>query len=84
MLQSINPVVADYSILDTTSDNLTYAPENLSMEVVEEEAFSPVDRIGQLSLRNLDIDDSRTKLKDYASRGALPTGDNIKKLIESD
>ena len=51
--------------------------------MVENEAFSPLDRIGQLSLRNLDIDDSRTKLKDYAARGVLPKGDNIKKLIES-
>lgn len=73
----------DYSILNTESDNLTYAPENLSMEVVEDEAFSPLDRIGQLSLRNLDIEDSRTKLKEYSDRGALPSGDNIKKLIES-
>ncbi|MEE9322669.1 MAG: argininosuccinate synthase [Granulosicoccus sp.] len=74
----------DYSIVDTVSDNLTYKPESLSMEVVENEAFSPLDRIGQLSLRNLDIEDSREKLKDYAQRGALPAGDNIKQLIEAD
>ena len=49
----------DYSLLDTESPNLTYHPERLSMERVEGEAFSPLDRIGQLSLRNLDIEDSR-------------------------
>jgi len=72
----------DYTILDTVSESLTYAPENLSMEVVEDEAFSPLDRIGQLSLRNLDIDDSREKLKGYVSRGILPKGDNVKRLVE--
>jgi argininosuccinate synthase len=45
----------DYSILDTTSPNLTYAPERLSMEKVEDAAFTPADRIGQLTMRNLDI-----------------------------
>jgi hypothetical protein len=45
----------DYSILDTAGPNLTYHPERLSMERVEEEAFSPLDRIGQLAMRNLDI-----------------------------
>jgi len=72
----------DYSILDTQSENLTYKPENLSMERVEDEAFSPVDRIGQLSLRNLDIEDSRTKLQEYASLGALPSGENMQQLID--
>lgn len=72
----------DYSILDTQSDDLTYKPENLSMEVVEDEAFSPVDRIGQLSLRNLDIEDSRTKLQRYSSLGVLPAGDNMKQLLD--
>jgi len=72
----------DYSILDTVSDNLTYAPENLSMEVVEDEAFSPLDRIGQLSLRNLDIDDSRNKLKSYAAQGTLPSSETMKELID--
>ena len=46
----------DYSILDTTGPNLTYAPERLSMERVEDAAFGPLDRIGQLTMRNLDID----------------------------
>ena len=74
----------DYSILDTVSESLTYAPENLSMEVVEEEAFSPLDRIGQLSLRNLDIEDSRTKLRGYVERGVLPAGDNAERLVHED
>lgn len=73
----------DYTLLDTQSDALTYAPENLSMEVVEDEAFSPLDRIGQLSLRNLDITDSRRKLQDYAEKGVLPSGDAMKNLLDS-
>lgn len=71
----------DYTLLDTQSESLTYAPENLSMEVVEDEAFSPLDRIGQLSLRNLDITDSRNKLHAYAAKGALPSSDTMKKLV---
>jgi len=71
----------DYSILDTQSDNLTYKPENLSMEVVEDEAFSPVDRIGQLSMRNLDINDSREKLQLYSGLGALPGG-QVNQLVD--
>lgn len=71
----------DYSLLNTESDSLTYAPENLSMEVVEDEAFSPLDRIGQLSLRNLDIEDSRNKLQQFAAKGVLPSADAMKKLI---
>ena len=66
----------DYSILDTESPNLTYAPERLSMEKVEDAAFGPLDRIGQLTMRNLDIDDSRTKLDVYRSAGTL-TGGNL-------
>jgi argininosuccinate synthase len=62
----------DYSILDTAGPNLTYHPERLSMERVEEEAFSPADRIGQLQMRNLDILDSRAKLELYARSGMLP------------
>lgn len=73
----------DYTLLNTQSDNLTYKPENLSMERVEDEAFSPVDRIGQLSLRNLDINDSREKLADYAEAGALLSADNLKSLIDN-
>lgn len=61
----------DYSIMDTTGPALTYAPERLSMERVEAEAFGPMDRIGQLTMRNLDIDDSRFKLGIYQESGAL-------------
>jgi len=64
----------DYSILNTTSPNLTYAPERLSMERVEDAAFGPLDRIGQLTMRNLDIDDSRTKLDVYREAGTLTSG----------
>lgn len=73
----------DYSLLDTQSEALTYAPENLSMEVVEDEAFSPLDRIGQLSLRNLDIEDSRDKLHKYAAKGVLPSVDAMKKMLSN-
>ena len=66
----------DYSILNTESPNLTYAPERLSMERVEDASFGPLDRIGQLTMRNLDIDDSRTKLEVYRSAGTL-TGGNL-------
>jgi len=64
----------DYSILNTESPNLTYAPERLSMERVEDASFGPLDRIGQLTMRNLDIDDSRTKLEVYRSAGTLTGG----------
>jgi argininosuccinate synthase len=64
----------DYSLLDTTGPHLTYAPERLSMERVEEEPFSPLDRIGQLAMRNLDILDSREKLMVYSDAGVLPSG----------
>jgi argininosuccinate synthase len=63
----------DYSLLDTRSPNLTYAPERLSMEKVEG-AFSPADRIGQLTMRNLDISDTRGKLGVYSDVGLLPGG----------
>ncbi|WP_198972064.1 argininosuccinate synthase [Xylophilus sp. ASV27] len=61
----------DYSILDTASPNLTYAPERLSMEKVEDAPFSPADRIGQLTMRNLDIIDTRDKLAIYLKTGLL-------------
>ncbi|WP_343603358.1 argininosuccinate synthase [Roseateles sp.] len=61
----------DYSIMDTVSPNLTYAPERLSMEKVEDAAFSPADRIGQLTMRNLDIADTREKLGVYSRAGLL-------------
>jgi argininosuccinate synthase len=65
----------DYSLLNTESPNLTYAPERLSMEKVEDAAFTPADRIGQLTMRNLDISDSRAKLKLYSDTGLLSSGD---------
>jgi argininosuccinate synthase len=60
----------DYSILNTESPNLTFHPERLSMEKTES-AFSPRDRIGQLTMRNLDITDTREKLLTYARAGLL-------------
>ena len=60
----------DYSILNTESPNLTFKPERLSMEKTES-TFSPRDRIGQLTMRNLDITDTRDKLKTYAQAGLL-------------
>ena len=65
----------DYSILNTESQNLTYKPERLSMEKVEDAPFSPLDRIGQLTMRNLDIVDTRDKLAVYAKAGLLALGD---------
>jgi argininosuccinate synthase len=64
----------DYTLLDTTGAHLTYAPERLSMEKVEDAPFGPLDRIGQLTLRNLDIDDSRAKLEVYRNAGTLGSG----------
>ncbi|MBK7791418.1 MAG: argininosuccinate synthase [Betaproteobacteria bacterium] len=60
----------DYSILDTTSPNLTYKPERLTMEKGAS-VFSPQDRIGQLTMRNLDITDTREKLATYVKTGLL-------------
>src|ERR1700683_1857593 len=65
----------DYSILNTESPNLTYQPERLSMEKVDDAAFTPADRIGQLTMRNLDISDTRAKLDLYAKTGLLSIGD---------
>jgi argininosuccinate synthase len=79
----------DYSVLDTRGPALSYHPDKLSMERTENAAFGPVDRIGQLTMRNLDIADSRAKLEQYAAQptdqgevvvehgtlyGALPAG----------
>ncbi len=64
----------DYSLLNTESANLTYAPERLSMEKVADAPFSPADRIGQLTMRNLDIVDTRAKLAIYAKSGLLSLG----------
>jgi argininosuccinate synthase len=63
----------DYSILNTASENLTYQPERLTMEKGES-SFSPADRIGQLTMRNLDIIDTRDKLAIYAKAGLLSLG----------
>ncbi len=63
----------DYSILSTESPNLTFHPERLSMEKTES-SFSPRDRIGQLTMRNLDIADTREKLLTYAASGLLSLG----------
>ncbi len=64
----------DYSILNTTGANLTYSPERLSMERVEDAAFGPLDRIGQLTMRNLDIQDTRAKIDEYRTAGTLGAG----------
>ena len=63
----------DYSIMNTVSPNLTYHPERLTMEKGES-MFSPADRIGQLTMRNLDIIDTRDKLAIYAQAGLLSQG----------
>ncbi|MEY2553057.1 MAG: argininosuccinate synthase [Ilumatobacteraceae bacterium] len=64
----------DYSILDTKGPHLTYSPERLSMEKVDDAAFGPLDRIGQLTMRNLDIDDTRAKLDVYRNAGTIGRG----------
>jgi argininosuccinate synthase len=64
----------DYSVLDTRGPALSYHPDKLSMERVESAAFGPVDRIGQLTMRNLDIADSRAKLEQYAAASAAQVG----------
>jgi argininosuccinate synthase len=71
----------DYSILDTRSPNLTYQPERLTMEKGES-AFTPQDRIGQLTMRNLDIGDTREKLASYVKTGLLaaPLGTPLPQL----
>lgn len=66
----------DYTILNTESPNLTYHPERLSMEKVEDAPFDPIDRIGQLTMRNLDIVDTRQKLGIYTQAGLLLGGND--------
>lgn len=66
----------DYSLLDTRSENLTYKPERLTMEKGES-TFSPRDRIGQLTMRNLDITDTREKLFTYTKAGLLSASDGL-------
>jgi argininosuccinate synthase len=65
----------DYSIMKTQGKNLTYSPEKLSMERTQSAAFGPADRIGQLTMRNLDIADTRAKLELYAAQGQLGGAD---------
>jgi argininosuccinate synthase len=71
----------DYSIMDTSGPAFSYHPERLSMEKVADAAFGPVDRIGQLTMRNLDITDSRTRLEQYATLGVV--GGEISELVGS-
>ncbi|MEO5699675.1 MAG: argininosuccinate synthase [Casimicrobiaceae bacterium] len=66
----------DYSLLDTTSPNLTYKPERLTMERGEA-FFTPQDRIGQLTMRNLDIVDTRAKLETYVKTGLLEPSEGL-------
>jgi len=72
----------DWTILDTESPNLSYGPEKLSMERVGDAAFGPVDRIGQLTMRTLDIADSRSRLEQYAGLGLVggATGELVGKV----
>ncbi|MDV2976339.1 UNVERIFIED_CONTAM: argininosuccinate synthase [Actinomycetes bacterium ARC8] len=71
----------DYTILNTEGENLSYHPDKLSMERVGDAAFGPVDRIGQLTMRNLDIADSRGRLEQYANMGLV--GGTTAKLVGS-
>ncbi|HLY33690.1 MAG TPA: argininosuccinate synthase [Jatrophihabitantaceae bacterium] len=64
----------DYSVLDTSGPDFSYHPDKLSMERTSNAAFGPVDRIGQLTMRNLDIADSRAKLEQYAARSGVEIG----------
>ncbi|MEI2764120.1 MAG: argininosuccinate synthase [Dermatophilaceae bacterium] len=64
----------DYTIVDTRGPAFSYHPDKLSMERTEDAAFGPVDRIGQLTMRNLDIADTRAKLELYAAQGQLSGG----------
>ena len=70
----------DYSIMDTSGDAFSYHPTRLSMERVEGAAFGPTDRIGQLTMRNLDIFDTRTRLEQYAAQGQL-NGSKTSQLV---
>jgi len=72
----------DYTILDTSGPNLSYHPEKLSMERTVGAAFGPEDRIGQLTMRNLDIADSRQRLEQYAQLGLVggPTAELVGEL----
>ena len=61
----------DYTIMNTQGENFSYHPEKLSMERNQEEAFGPADRVGQLTMRNLDIQDTRQKLDLYRKQGQI-------------
>lgn len=65
----------DYSIIDTRGEGFSYQPERLSMERTTDAAFGPEDRIGQLTMRNLDIADTRAKLEMYTKQGQLGSGE---------
>ena len=69
----------DYSVINTQGPNFSYHPDKLSMERTEDAAFGPTDRIGQLTMRNLDIADTRSKLEMYAAQGQL--GDGYGQLV---
>jgi argininosuccinate synthase len=64
----------DYTIVDTRGEGFSYHPEKLSMERTEDAAFGPTDRIGQLTMRNLDIQDTRNKLDLYRKQGQIEGG----------
>ena len=64
----------DYTIMDTRGEGFSYHPEKLSMERTEDAAFGPTDRIGQRTMRNLDIQDTRTKLDLYRKQGQIEGG----------
>ncbi|WP_226346073.1 argininosuccinate synthase [Agilicoccus flavus] len=61
----------DWTIVDTQGENFSYHPDKLSMERTANAVFGPTDRIGQLTMRNLDIADSRSRLEQYAGIGLL-------------
>ena len=67
----------DYTLVSTNGPGLTYEPERLSMERNADQAFGPQDRIGQLTMRDLDIADSRARLATYGDQGLLPNVDEI-------
>jgi argininosuccinate synthase len=65
----------DYSVINTSGPHLSYHPDKLSMERTEDAAFGPTDRIGQLTMQNLDIADTREKLELYRAQGQLGQGE---------
>jgi argininosuccinate synthase len=74
----------DYSVINTTGPALSYHPDKLSMERTSDAAFGPTDRIGQLTMRNLDIADTRSKLEMYRDQGQLGGGEfNLIKELEN-